>query len=172
MNARRKKSPARTVPAKKPAAARKRPRHAAAAVARPVSGSTKGSGQGSTQGSTQRSNQGSNQGSTKGSTNRRAATGPREALAADCTIEHAPALHKRLAKILANRACVTLDLAAVRRCDTAGLQVLVAFVRERREAGRDVELKDAPDAFRSAAKLLGLTDVLGLKAAEAREGQA
>jgi ABC-type transporter Mla MlaB component len=103
---------------------------------------------------------------------RRAATGPREALGADCTIEHAPALHKRLAKVLANRACVTLDLGDVRRCDTAGLQVLVAFVRERREAGRDVELSNAPDALLSAVKLLGLGDVLGLKAPEAQEGRA
>jgi ABC-type transporter Mla MlaB component len=106
------------------------------------------------------------------SAKRRAATGPREALGADCTIEHAPAIHKRLAKVLANRACVTVDLAQVRRCDTAGLQVLVAFVRERREAGREVELKDAPDSFVSAAKLLGLTDMLGLKAPEAQEGHA
>jgi ABC-type transporter Mla MlaB component len=144
MNARRKKSPARAVSAKKPATPRKRPSHASKAAARPASGSTK----------------------------RRAATGPREALGADCTIEHAPALHKRLAKVLANRACVTLDLGEVRRCDTAGLQVLVAFVRERREAGREVELKDAPDSIRSAAKLLGLTTVLGLAAPEAKEGLA
>jgi ABC-type transporter Mla MlaB component len=144
MNARRKKSPARAVPAKKPATARKRPPHATQAAARPASGSTK----------------------------RRAATGPREALGADCTIEHAPALHKRLAKVLANRACVTLDLGGVRRCDTAGLQVLVAFVRERREAGREVELKDAPDSIRSAAKLLGLSEVLGLAAPAAKEGLA
>jgi phospholipid transport system transporter-binding protein len=95
-----------------------------------------------------------------------------EALGTDCTIEHAPALHKRLAKIVANRACVTLDLAAVKRCDTAGIQVLVAFVRERREAGRDVELRSAPEAILSAARLLGLTAMLGLAGSEAQAGHA
>lgn len=139
MKPRRNTSSARAAAAKKPAPARKRPKTATSAASR----------------------------STLASTKRRAATGPREALGADCTIEHAPVLHKRLAKVVANRACVTLDLGEVRRCDTAGLQVLVAFVRERREAGRDVELKDAPDAFLSAARLLGLSDVLGLTAPDA-----
>lgn len=148
MNARRKKSPARAVPAKKAAPARKRPSQAARAAVRSVPGPS------------------------KGSTKRRAAAGPREALGTDCTIEHAPALHKRLAKVLANRACVTVDLSQVRRCDTAGLQVLVAFVRDRREAGREVELQDAPESFLSAAKLLGLTDVLGLAAPATSEGRA
>jgi ABC-type transporter Mla MlaB component len=149
MKPRRKKSGARAAAAKKPAVASKRAKSASprklTRASRPAPASTKG----------------------------RAATGSaREALGADCTIEHAPGIHKRLAKVLANRACVTVDLAEVRRCDTAGLQVLVAFVRERREAGREVELTDASDAFLSAAKLLGLTDMLGLKNSEAQEGHA
>lgn len=149
MKARRNPSRAKASASKKPAPARKRSKSATRAVARATLASTRVP---------------SNQG--------RAATGPRETLGTDCTIEHAPALHKRLAKVLANRACVTLELGDVRRCDTAGLQVLVAFVRERREAGRDVELRDAPDSLRSAAKLLGLTDLLGLGAAPAQEAQA
>ena len=79
------------------------------------------------------------------------------ALGADCTIEHAPGLQKQLAKVLADRACVTLDFSAVKRCDTAGMQVLAAFIRERREAGRDIELASLSDNFRATAKLLGLT---------------
>ena len=79
------------------------------------------------------------------------------ALAADCTIEHAPELQKQLAKVLADRACVTLDFSAVKRCDTAGMQVLAAFIRERREAGRDVELASMSENFLATAQLLGLT---------------
>jgi ABC-type transporter Mla MlaB component len=79
------------------------------------------------------------------------------AVGADCTIEHAPGLHKQLAKSLADRACVTLDLAAVKRCDTAGMQVLAAFIRERREAGRKVELVGVSDNFLATAQLLGLS---------------
>ena len=82
---------------------------------------------------------------------------PVQSLGADCTIEHAPALHKQLGKVLENRACVTLDFSQVKRCDTAGLQVLVAFIRERREAGRPVQLQGVQDNFVSTASLLGLS---------------
>ncbi len=78
------------------------------------------------------------------------------ALGTDCTIEHAPGLHKQLAKVLADRACVTLDFSAVKRCDTAGLQVLVAFIRERREAGGELELAGVSGNFLATAQLLGL----------------
>jgi ABC-type transporter Mla MlaB component len=82
-------------------------------------------------------------------------------LGTDCTIEHAPALHKQLGKLLPNRACVTLDFSALKRCDTAGLQVLVAFIRERREAGRPLEMKGVQDSFLATAKLVGLSALFG-----------
>jgi anti-anti-sigma factor len=82
---------------------------------------------------------------------------------ADCTIEHAPGLHQQLAKVLASRACVTLDVTAVKRCDTAGLQVLAAFIRERREAGRDVALAGVSDNFLATAKLLGLSSLFSIE---------
>ena len=81
----------------------------------------------------------------------------RAALGADCTIEHAPELQKQLAKVLADRACVTLDFSAVKRCDTAGMQVLAAFIRERREAGREIELASMSDNFLATVNLLGLS---------------
>jgi ABC-type transporter Mla MlaB component len=90
----------------------------------------------------------------------------RTALAAECTIEHAPGLQKQLMKLLDERACVTLDLGAVKRCDTAGMQVLTAFIRERREAGRDVELASMSEGFIATANLLGL-GALFVPAAEA-----
>jgi len=93
------------------------------------------------------------------------------ALGADCTIDHAPGLHKRLAKSLADRACVTLDFAAVKRCDTAGLQVLAAFIRERREAGRKVELTGVSDNFLATAKLLGLSALFGPATADVSPAQ-
>jgi anti-anti-sigma regulatory factor len=81
----------------------------------------------------------------------------RAALGAECTIEHAPELQKQLAKVLDDRACVTLDFSAVKRCDTAGMQVLAAFIRERREAGRGIELASLSGNFLATAKLLGLS---------------
>src|SRR5688572_32473576 len=137
MKPRRKKSGARAPAAKKPAVASKRAQAKSKAASPSKLARTSRP--------------------TPASTKRRAATGPSEGVGADCTIEHAPALHKRLAKVLANRACVTVDLAQVRRCDTAGLQVLVAFVRERREAGREVQLTGASENFLATTKLLGLS---------------
>jgi anti-anti-sigma regulatory factor len=78
------------------------------------------------------------------------------ALEADCTIAQAGAIKKRLARVLAKPAPVTLDLSDVRRIDTAGLQVLAAFIRERRAAGRGVECQGASESFLITANLLGL----------------
>jgi ABC-type transporter Mla MlaB component len=61
-----------------------------------------------------------------------------------------------LARVLAKPAVVTLDLSAVRRVDTAALQVLTSFIRERRAAGRGVECQGASDAFLATADVLGL----------------
>lgn len=92
----------------------------------------------------------------------RSSKAPLATVGADCTIEHATGLHKQLLKMLADRACVTLDVTAVKRCDTAGLQVLATFVRERREAGLPVELKGATEAFVGPVTLLGLGTLFGL----------
>ncbi len=93
-------------------------------------------------------------------------------LGADCTIEHAPALHKQLAKVLAHRACVTLDFSAVQRCDTAGLQMLAAFLRERREAGLAVELTGTSDNFLTTANVLGLAKLFGAHSGATEAGVA
>jgi ABC-type transporter Mla MlaB component len=98
----------------------------------------------------------------------RASKAPVATVGADCTIEHAPGLHAQLLKLLAERACVTLDVTAVKRCDTAGLQVLAAFVRERREAGNPFEIKGATEAFVGPATLLGLGNLFGLDAGVAQ----
>ena len=87
----------------------------------------------------------------------RASKHSRTALGTDCTIEHAPGLQKQLVNVLADRACVTLDFGAVKRCDTAGMQLLAAFIRERREAGREIELADISENVLATAKLLGLS---------------
>jgi ABC-type transporter Mla MlaB component len=88
---------------------------------------------------------------------KRAKAPARTVLGADCTIEHAPGLQQQLAKVLADRACVTIDFGAVKRCDTAGMQLLAAFVRERRDAGGEIELAGMSENFLATAKLLGLS---------------
>ena len=78
------------------------------------------------------------------------------ALAADCTIAQAAAIKAKLARALASASPVTLDLSEVRRIDTAGLQVLATFIRERRSAGREVQCEGATESFLLTAQLLGL----------------
>jgi anti-anti-sigma regulatory factor len=86
-----------------------------------------------------------------GSASRTSATFP-----ADFTIAQADDVRQQLARIVAKPTSVTLDLSAIRRIDTAGLQVLMAFIRERRAAGRAVECAGATESFAVTAQMLGL----------------
>ena len=89
------------------------------------------------------------------------------AVAAECTVADASTLKAGLAKLLDDSGVVTLDVSAVQRIDTAGLQVIATFVRERESHGRLVEWRGAAPALTAAAKLLGLSAFLKLPAAAA-----
>ncbi len=80
---------------------------------------------------------------------------------ADFTIAQADDVKAQLAPMLAEPASVTLDLSPIRRIDTAGLQVLTAFIRERRAAGHAVECTGANDAFLVTVQMLGLGAFFG-----------
>jgi anti-anti-sigma regulatory factor len=82
------------------------------------------------------------------------------ALPAECTTADAGALKTRLQKLLMQSQVVTLDRSAVQRVDTATLQMLAAFLRDRRAEGLDVEWSGEAAAFTSAARLLGLSSLL------------
>ena len=84
------------------------------------------------------------------------------AVAAECTVAHAGSLKMGLARLLDYSSVVTLDISAVQRIDTAGLQVIATFIRERESHGRKVQWRGAAPAVSTAAKLLGLSAVLKL----------
>lgn len=84
------------------------------------------------------------------------------ALAAECLVSGASTLKESLAALLDEPQPITLDITALQRIDTAGLQVLTAFIRERAGHGRTVEWRGTAPALTSAAQLLGLTSLLGL----------
>jgi phospholipid transport system transporter-binding protein len=90
------------------------------------------------------------------------------AVAAECTVADAGLLKIQLAKLLDESGIVTLDISAVQRIDTAGLQVIAAFVRERESRGRLVQWHGHAPALSNAARLLGLSDVLRLPTATAQ----
>lgn len=83
-------------------------------------------------------------------------------LAAECTVAEADALKAQLLRRLDESGPVTVDVTALRRIDTAGLQLLAAFVRDRRTAGRTVTWRGRAPALAAAAGLLGLEGMLEL----------
>jgi ABC-type transporter Mla MlaB component len=83
-------------------------------------------------------------------------------LTAECTVAEAESLKSELARLLEEPAAVTVDVSALQRIDTAALQLLAAFVRDRRTAGRAVEWRGRAAALDTAAGLLGLNDMLEL----------
>jgi anti-anti-sigma regulatory factor len=86
------------------------------------------------------------------------------ALAAECLVAGASSLKESLASRLDATLPITLDITDLQRIDTAGLQVLTAFVRERAGLGRAVAWRGTSPALTSAAQLLGLTSLLRLPA--------
>jgi len=89
-------------------------------------------------------------------------SGRRLTLTAECTVAEAEALKSQLARRLDESQPVIVDVSALQRIDTAGLQLLAAFVRERRTAGRGVQWRGRAAALDAAAALLGLHDMLEL----------
>jgi ABC-type transporter Mla MlaB component len=85
-------------------------------------------------------------------------------VAAECTVADASSLKAGLAKLLDDTDIVTLDISAVQRIDTAGLQLIATFVREREARGRQVEWQGAAPVLATAAQLLGLDSLLKLPA--------
>lgn len=90
------------------------------------------------------------------------------ALAAECTVAGADSLKTGLARLLGDSRPVTLDVGAVQRIDTTGLQLLAAFMRDRRASGRQVQWRGRAPALDTAARLLGLRSMLELPGGEDR----
>ena len=87
-------------------------------------------------------------------------TSRRYILSASCTVRESIDLRTALLELCDEPEAVVLDLASIERIDTAAMQVICAFIRDRRKAGRVVELSGEPEAFREAAQLLGLQHAL------------
>jgi anti-anti-sigma regulatory factor len=96
---------------------------------------------------------------------RRPPAGP-VVLATECLIETADALKKELLLRLERASPISIDASQVARVDTASLQVLGAFARDCRAAGREVEWMGVPSVFADTARLLNLSSMLGLPPAD------
>ena len=96
------------------------------------------------------------------------AAAPRLVLGEECTLAEADGLKRSLGRLLAEPRPVRLEVAALRRIDTAGLQLLATFVRDRRTAGRLTEWRGRAPALDAAADVLGLRGILELPAGNGR----
>lgn len=77
-------------------------------------------------------------------------------------ISGASALRRRLDRSLGGSGAIELLGEGVRQADTAGLQLLLAFIREARARGRSVAWKGVSTSLRESAQRLGLVELLGL----------
>lgn len=65
------------------------------------------------------------------------------------------------AVLIDSPATIEIDATKLEMVDTAGMQVLYAFVRDAHKMGKRVEWHGMPAHVVEAARLLGMTDVLG-----------
>lgn len=83
-------------------------------------------------------------------------------LNANCTIKDAAALKQSLCAVVNNDTPVTIDVRGVERIDTASIQVLCAFAKQRIAAAHGIVWLGVTDALREAVNLLGVRDMLKL----------
>jgi ABC-type transporter Mla MlaB component len=82
------------------------------------------------------------------------------ALPGHCCVKDAAALKQTLCKVAHESATVTVDVAALERIDTAAMQLLCAFVRDRATRDQNVGWSGTSQALDEAARLLGVSSLL------------
>lgn len=83
-------------------------------------------------------------------------------LSAKCTIVRAEELHAQMESLLQTGHDVEVDASQVEQCDTAALQLLLAFHNELSKEGRTLSWASPSESTLNAAKLIGLDQPLGL----------
>ena len=86
-------------------------------------------------------------------------------LAGDCRVAQANELKAALTRVLARVAPVELDASAVKQIDATSLQLLAAFVRDRKANGRAVSWRGTMPLVMQAARRLGLDAALEISPA-------
>lgn len=89
------------------------------------------------------------------------------ALPAECVVQEAQDLREQLLPLTEVTTPVTIDVHALQRIDTAGVQILAAFVEGRRREGLAVAWSGESTVLARAAELLGLQRLL--QSSESRE---
>ena len=77
------------------------------------------------------------------------------------TIAEAEAMHLQLSQILNANVDITIEAEALSRVDTAGTQLIYAFVKEAKNRSLSLTWKSKSDALAECAATLGLTEGMG-----------
>jgi ABC-type transporter Mla MlaB component len=85
-------------------------------------------------------------------------------LAANCSVKDAASLKTSLCAVANESAAVTLDASAVERVDTATMQLLCAFARDRNARKQSIVWRGQSQALHDAIRLLGVGSLLGFDA--------
>ncbi|MFC4308285.1 lipid asymmetry maintenance protein MlaB [Steroidobacter flavus] len=84
-------------------------------------------------------------------------------LASNCSVKDAAALKTSLSAFSNHGDAVTVDVSAVERVDTATMQLLCAFVRDRSGRNQSVAWRGESAALQDAVRLLGVGELLGFE---------
>ena len=87
---------------------------------------------------------------------------PLVVLPANCTLRETAELKSALLQWLDSTDSVQLDVSALQRIDTAAMQVLCAFVRDRQARNLPFTWEGSSAALTDATRLLGVAGLLGL----------
>lgn len=83
-------------------------------------------------------------------------------LASNCSVKDAAELKQSLCKLAEESDAVHIDVRSLERLDTATMQLLCAFVRDRLARNLKVEWQGDSPALHEAARLLGVAELLAL----------
>lgn len=82
-------------------------------------------------------------------------------LAANCSVKDAAVLKTSLCALARQSTPVTVDVSAVERVDTATMQLLCAFARDRSGRNQSIAWRGESQALKNAVRLLGVDALLG-----------
>lgn len=93
------------------------------------------------------------------------AGGGRYVVEGEMTYASVPEIERRYAAFWQSEREVIVDLAGVSRADSAGLALLVSWVRAAGESGRSIHFHGVPQALLALARVCDLDEVLALQPA-------
>jgi phospholipid transport system transporter-binding protein len=84
------------------------------------------------------------------------------AMSGPLVFDTVPRVYERFSDEVRRAGSLTLDLAGVKRADSAGLALLLEWLQSARETGNQIRFVNVPKQIRSLARVSGLEKALGL----------